>query len=141
MQTAGRLRFSLWGTEVRRLTFYQRISGLIYAVTCLFNIFLTMSLFSMPAVLISGGRMVAYATDDQLRWLIRSCWFAFAVNRISELALFLPSGYRTGQRGSRAILWMAPCKLYLLPFNGTFPRAISHQSAKDSGFAPTDALV
>ena len=52
--------------------------------------------------------MVAYAETWQLRWLIRSCWLAFMVNRISELSMFLPSGYLTGQRGSRAILWMAP---------------------------------
>lgn len=63
----------------------------------------------MPVVLISGGRMVAYATDDQLRWLIRACFLAFAVNRMCELSMFLPPGYRNGQRGTRAILWMAPC--------------------------------
>lgn len=114
MQTAGRLRFSLWGSETLRLTFAQRISGLMYAIITLFNILLTVSLFSMPAVLISGGRMVAYATDDQLRWLIRSCWLAFALNRICELTVFLPAGYRNGQRGTRAILWMAPCKFFII---------------------------
>ena len=110
MQTAGRLRFSLFGHEIRNLTVAQRLSGFMYAVTCLFNVFLTAALFSMPAVLISGGRMVAYTDTEQLRWLIRSCWLAFIMNRICELSLFIPSGYRNGQRGSRAILWMAPCR-------------------------------
>ena len=121
MQTASRLRFSLWGPTIRRLTVAQRLSGFMYAVISLFNVFLTLSLFAMPAVLISGGRMVAYAEAWQLRWLIRSCWLAFAVNRISEFSMFLPSGYLTGQRGSRAILWMAPyhtmtmLRVFILP--------------------------
>ena len=109
MQTAGRLRFSLWGSETRSLTFPQRISGLMYASITLFNIFLTISMFALPGILVSGGKMVAYATSDQLRWLIRGCWLAFTLNRICELSLFLPAGYRNGQRGTRAIVWMAPC--------------------------------
>ena len=86
----------------------------MYAIITLFNVFPTMSLFSMPGVLASGGRMVAYATDNELRWLIRACWLAFILNRICELSLFLPAGYRNGQRGTRAILWMAPCESPLL---------------------------
>ena len=109
MQTTLRLRFSLWGSEIRRLTFPQRASGLMYSIISLSNVFTVISLFAMPGVLISGGRMVAYATDDQLRWLIRSCFLAFTVNRLYELSMFLPSGYRNGQRSTRAMLWMAPC--------------------------------
>ncbi|KAL9126812.1 MAG: hypothetical protein Q9217_004186, partial [Psora testacea] len=91
----------------------------------------------MPAVLISGGRMVAYAEVWQLRWLIRSCWLAFIVNRVSELSMFLPSGYLTGQRGSRAILWMAPyhtitmLRVFVLP---------SWLGGQDTSFKPSGSL-
>jgi len=110
MQTALRLRFCLGGSEIRNLTLSQRISGFMYAIACLANILLTVSLFAMPAVLISGGQMIAYANEEDLRWLIRSCWLALICNRVNEIVTFLPAGYRTGQRGSRSLLWMAPCE-------------------------------
>lgn len=40
---------------------------MIYAVTCVFNIFITMSLFAMPVVLIWGARVVAYSGNGELR--------------------------------------------------------------------------
>ena len=108
VDTSIKLRFCLWGDKIKHLTFAQRTSSFCYAVMSFFNIVLVLSLFAMPVVLISGNRLVAYANDDQLRWLVRSCFAAFMCNRLSELALFLPSGYATGQRGSRAQIWMAP---------------------------------
>ncbi|KAK5119298.1 hypothetical protein LTR85_007654 [Meristemomyces frigidus] len=108
VDTSFKLRFCLWGKDIKQLTFYQRMSSFIYAILSLYNIFLTLSLFALPLVLISGNRLIAYANDNQLRWLIRACFIALATNRVCELALFLPSGYATGQRGSRAQLWMAP---------------------------------
>ena len=83
----------------------------MYSITCLANILLTISFLAMPAVLISGGQMIAYASEADLRWLIRSCWLALICNRLNEFVTFLPPGYRTGQRGSRALLWMSPCKI------------------------------
>ncbi|KAF1990738.1 glycosyltransferase family 2 protein [Aulographum hederae CBS 113979] len=108
VDTSLKLNFCLWGEAVRKLTFFQRLSSFIYAVLSFYNIFLTLSLFAMPVVLISGKPLVAYATDNQLRWLIRACFASLFVNRICEIALFLPSGYSTGQRGARAQLWMSP---------------------------------
>ena len=84
------------------------MSSIIYAILSLYNIFLTISLFALPVVLLSGNALVAYANTDQLRWLIRACFLALFVNRICELAMFLPSGYATGQRGARSQIWMAP---------------------------------
>ena len=112
MQTALRLRFCLGGSEIRKLTMHQRVSGFMYAIACLANVLLAVALFAMPAVLISGGQMIAYANETDLRWLIRSCWLALICNRLNELVTFLPAGYRMGQRGSRALLWMAPCKFW-----------------------------
>lgn len=108
VDTSFKLRFCLWGENIKKLTGYQRMSSFIYAVLSLYNIFLTLSLFALPCVLLSGNRLIAYANEGQLRWLIRACFIALMTNRICELALFLPSGYATGQRGSRAQIWMAP---------------------------------
>lgn len=90
------------------MTFYQRLSTFIYAVLSLFNIILTISLFALPVVLISGKPLIAYTNGTQLRWLIRACFASLFTNRLCEFALFIPSGYQTGQRGSRAQLWMSP---------------------------------
>ena len=40
------------------MTFLQRLCGFIYATLSLFNIFLTLSLFALPIVLISGKPLV-----------------------------------------------------------------------------------
>ena len=108
VDTSFKLKFYLWGEKIKRLTIAQRVSGFCYSVMSLFNIVLVFSLFAMPIVLITGKKLVAYATDEQLRWLIRACFAAMAANRLCELCLFLPSGYSTGQRGGRSQLWMAP---------------------------------
>ncbi|KKY21460.1 putative glycosyl [Phaeomoniella chlamydospora] len=108
VDTSFKLKFYLFGDNIRRLTVAQRLSSFCYAVMGLFNIVLVMSIFAMPVVLIINQRLVAYANDNQLRWLIRACFASIAVNRLCELALFIPSGYTTGQRGARAQLWMSP---------------------------------
>jgi cellulose synthase/poly-beta-1,6-N-acetylglucosamine synthase-like glycosyltransferase len=115
IQTAIKLRFFLYGPLIRKMTVFQRLSGFVYTFSSLFNIFTCMSIFAMPIVLASGGALIAYANDTQLRWLLRACFIALACNRLNELVLFLPAGYKTGQRGSRSELWMAPCMLQSLP--------------------------
>lgn len=92
------------------MSFFQRLSGFVYTIASFFTIFLTMSLFTMPIVLISGGTMVAYADIEQLRWLIRVCFIALVLNRLNEWVLYLPASYRLGLRESRAMMWMAPCQ-------------------------------
>lgn len=92
------------------MTIYQKISGFVYTISSLFTIFLTASLFTMPIVLVSGGTLVAFANDDQLRWLIRLCFFALAASRLNEYIMYIPAGYRLGQREVGAMMWMAPCK-------------------------------
>lgn len=90
------------------MTFFQRLSGFIYAVLSVFNIFMALSLFAMPIVLISGKQLVAYATEAQLRWLVRLCFIALVTNRLTEIVMFLPAGYSIGQNGARSQLWMSP---------------------------------
>ena len=113
------------------------MSSFIYAVLSLYNIFLTLSLFALPIVLITGNRLVAYANDNQLRWLIRACFAALMSNRLCELALFLPSGYATGQRGSRAQIWMAPYITLSIIRSFVLPTWLGGQK---QAFKPTGSL-
>ena len=108
VQTSIKLRFCLWGPLVKHMTFLQRLCGFIYTISSVFTVFYVMSILTIPIVLVSGGNLVPYTTINQLRWLIRSCWLALILNRISELFSFLPAGYRSGQRENRAMIWMAP---------------------------------
>ena len=100
----------MFGPLVTKMSLFQRLSGFVYTISSLFTVFLTASLLTMPIVLISGGRLVAFATFHQLRWLIRLCFIAFMANRLNEWAMYLPAGYRLGQRDSGAMMWMAPCR-------------------------------
>ena len=137
VDTSFKLKFCLWGANIRHLTFMQRLSSFVYALLSLFNIFLTLSLFAMPVVLISNKAMVAYANDTELRWLIRSCFGAFVSNRLCEIALYLPSGYATGQRGSRAQLWMAPYIAVTIIRSFLLPKWLGGQA---QAFKPTGSL-
>lgn len=108
VDTNIKLRFCLWGAQIKNMKFFPRLSGFLYAVLSLFNIPLTLSLFALPIVLMSGKPLIAYANTDQLRWLIRACFAALFINRLAEIVLYLPAGYATGQRGARSQLWMSP---------------------------------
>lgn len=108
LQTAWKLRFCIAGPLVRNMTFFQRLSGFVYTVSSLFTIFLSISIWTMPVVLVAHGRLVAYATNDQLRWLIRLVFISLMTARINEYVMFIPAGYRVGQREAAAMLWTAP---------------------------------
>lgn len=110
VQTSFKLRFSLFGPLVKHMTFPQRLCGFVYTISSLFTVFLVLSMFTAPIVLVAGGNMVPYNTTDQLKWLIRANFLTTILNRINEFVSYLPSGYRTGQRDARAMMWMAPCK-------------------------------
>jgi len=137
VDTAVKLRFYLWGNDIKRMTFAQRLSSFIYAFLSLFNVFLTLSIFAMPIVLIANKPLVAYATDNQLRWLIRACFATMVSNRLCEFALFIPSGYATGQRGSRSQLWMSPYIALTIIRSFVLPRWLGGQA---QAFKPTGSL-
>lgn len=67
-----------------------------------------------PIVLVSGFRLVAYADNEQLRWLIRLAFFSLIMNRFNEWVAFVPVGYRFAWRGNLNTLWMAPCEYSLI---------------------------
>lgn len=108
VDTSFKLKFCLYGEHVKNMKFFPRLSGFLFALLSLYNIPLMVSLFALPIVLVSGKPLIAYANDNQLRWLIRACFAATFINRLCEFALYIPAGYATGQRGARTQLWMAP---------------------------------
>ena len=119
------------------MKFAARISSFIYACLSLFNVFLALSIFAMPIVLISNKPLVAYSTDNQLRWLIRACFATTICNRLCEFFLYIPSGYATGQRGSRSQLWMSPYIALTIIRSFLLPKWLG---GKTQAFKPTGSL-
>ncbi|KAK8220206.1 nucleotide-diphospho-sugar transferase [Phyllosticta capitalensis] len=108
LQTAVKLRFCIFGKDIRKMTFLQRLSGFIFTIDAFFKIFFVISLITIPTVLISGGNLVAYTNTEQLRWQTRLCFIYLITTRINEWVTYIPSGYRLGQREVGAMMWMAP---------------------------------
>ncbi|KAF4256015.1 hypothetical protein KXW98_005436 [Aspergillus fumigatus] len=137
VDTAVKLKFCLWGDAVRQMTVAQRFSGFLYATLSLYTLLLTASIFAIPIILLWGKQLVAYATQEQLRWLIWACFASTISNRICEFALFIPAGYHTGQRGSRYQLWMAPYIALCIVRSFILPRWLGGQA---QAFKPTGSL-
>ncbi|KAG5749425.1 hypothetical protein H9Q69_009344 [Fusarium xylarioides] len=137
VDTSFKLNFCLWGDKVRQMTTAQRFSGFLYASLSMYTILLTISLFAIPIILIMQKPLVAYATDEQLRWLIRACFASVISNRLCEFALFIPTGYHTGQRGSRYQLWMSPYIALCLIRSFILPTWLGGQT---QAFKPTGSL-
>ena len=137
VDTSFKLNFCLWGDAVKQMSFPQRFSGFLYATLNLYTILLSISLFAIPIILAMGKPLVAYATDDQLRWLIRSCFAAFLGNRICELILSMPAGYRTGRRGARYEIWMSPYIATCIVRSFLLPSWLGGQT---QAFKPTGSL-
>lgn len=137
VDTSFKLNFCLWGDKVRQMTTAQRFSGFLYASLSMYTILLTISLFAIPIILIMQKPLVVYATDEQLRWLIRACFASVISNRLCEFALFIPAGYHTGQRGSRYQLWMSPYIALCLIRSFILPTWLGGQT---QAFKPTGSL-
>lgn len=138
VDTSVKLKFCLWGDAVRQMSFAQRFSGFLYAMLNVYTIFVSISIFAIPIILIMGKPLVAYATEEQLRWLIRACFAATISNRICEFILFIPAGYHTGQRGSRYQLWMSPYIALCLIRSFVLPKWLGGQV---QAFKPTGSLA
>jgi cellulose synthase/poly-beta-1,6-N-acetylglucosamine synthase-like glycosyltransferase len=114
-------RFFLFGPLVRRLTFLQRIASFITGVDAFLHILLIAALLIIPSVFISGGTVVAYARNDQLRWLIRLCFISLITARLQEWTTILPSGSCSAESEASARLWMTPYTIialirFLIPY-------------------------
>ncbi|TVY83419.1 Cellulose synthase catalytic subunit [UDP-forming] [Lachnellula suecica] len=108
LQTALKLKFCLFGDVVKGMSFFARLSAFVFAIDAFFKIFLLVALLTIPIVLISGGQLVAYSNNNQLRWQIRLCFASLMLTRLNEWITYLPSGYRLAQRDTGAQMWMAP---------------------------------
>lgn len=95
---------------MKQMSLFQRLSGFVYTVYSLFHVFWTASLLAVPIVLVSGGTLIAYANNDQLKLLVRVCFIALIANRFNEHIMNLPAGYRLAQPNPSAIVCMVPCK-------------------------------
>jgi cellulose synthase/poly-beta-1,6-N-acetylglucosamine synthase-like glycosyltransferase len=121
LQTATKLRFFFWGKTIKKMTFYQRLSGFVFSMDALFKMFLLISMATIPLVLVCGGQLVAYTTTTQLRWQIRLCTISLILTFLNVWITYLPSGYRLGRQETSATLWMAPyhavtvARSFLLP--------------------------
>lgn len=137
VDTSMKLNFCLWGDKVRYMTFPQRFSGFLYSFLSLYSILYSISLFAIPIILVMGNTLVAYATTEQLRWLVRLCFITVILSRINEIFLYLPAGYHTGQRGSRYQLWMSPYISLCLIRAFILPKWLGGQT---QAFQPTGSL-
>lgn len=137
VDTSIKLKFCLWGEDVRGMTFPQRFSGFLYATLNLYTIMLSVSLFAIPIILAMGKPLVAYASITQLRWLIRTCFAALTANRLNEMVLSMPAGYRTGRRGGRYEVWMSPYIALCIIRSFILPKWLGGQT---QAFKPTGSL-
>ncbi|KAK7423856.1 hypothetical protein QQZ08_008900 [Neonectria magnoliae] len=132
-----KMNFSLWGDAVKNLSFAQRTLGFIYALLNLYTLLLTVSMFAIPIILAWGKPLVAYATEEQLRWLIWGCFATTILNRVCEFILYLPSGYHSGQRGSRYQMWMSPYIALSIVRSFMLPKWLGGEA---QAFKPTGSL-
>ena len=109
IQTSAKLNYFLFGQVCREMSIFQRFCGLVFALDTLSTVPATISLLLFPVVLASGFRLVAYAHDDQLRWLIRLCFFSLFTSRVNDWIAFIPAGYRFAWHSYLGSLWMSPC--------------------------------
>lgn len=137
VDTSIKLRFSLWGSDIKGMTFPQRFSGFLYAILNLYTIGLSVSMFAIPIILAMGKPLVAYANETQLRWLIRACFAALISNRLNEMVLSMPAGYRVGRRGGRYEIWMSPYIALCIIRSFVLPTWLGGQT---QAFKPTGSL-
>ena len=100
----------IYGSKGRGLSGRQRLTGLIYALLSISNIFTTMSVLMMPFIFYSGLPLIVYAGKDDFRILVRLvCTFAIC-EWLDDCIVGLITGYRIAISESHATLWISPCK-------------------------------
>ncbi|PHH67501.1 hypothetical protein CDD82_1418 [Ophiocordyceps australis] len=138
VDTSFKLNFCLWGEKVREMNFAQRFSGFMYAMLSIYTIPLVISMFAIPIILVMRKPLVAYANDDQLRWLIWAAFAATMTNRLCEYVMSIPAGFNTGQRSSRYQLWMSPYIAICILRSFVLPKWLGGQV---QAFKPTGSLA
>ena len=110
IQTAIAMGWYMYGSKSRGMSIRQRLTGLIYSLLSISNIFTTISVLIMPFVFYSGLPLVVYARKDDLRILVRLvCTFAVC-EWLDDCIVGLITGYRIAVSEGHATLWISPCK-------------------------------
>ncbi|KAF7855443.1 hypothetical protein EAF04_010185 [Stromatinia cepivora] len=127
--------------------FFARLSAFVFAIDTFFKIFLVIALLTTPIVLISGGQLVAYNSESQLKWQVRLCFIQLVLTRLNEWITYNPSGYRLAKRDAGAQMWMAPfhAKTIIMSFLpswlGGRPMAFSSSGSQKSDINERDPLT
>lgn len=108
VENAMNMNFYLYGAKIKHMTTLARLSSFLIGILSFYPILFTISLFSIPVILILGRPLVIFTSENQFRWLIRSAFATVISRRIMEFFLYIPAGYHTGQRYARYQIWMAP---------------------------------
>lgn len=104
------MRFYLWGEPSNKMTFRQRMMGLIYTVLSFSNISTTIALLIGPFTLLSGYPLVAYSTEDELRVLLRLVFVCMVSEWLDDCIVALITGYRIAMCEGHAAYWISPCE-------------------------------
>ena len=119
------------------MAFFQRLSGVLFTLSAFFTLFAILGMVTIPTVLASGGTLVAYTNNQELRWQIRYCFIAIIAARINEYVTYIPAGYRMNQRGNDALLWMAPYHAMTIARAFLVPKWLG---GKASGFSASGSI-
>lgn len=135
IQTALKLNFYLFGKDVRKMNFWQRFCGMVYSFSACFNIFLTIALFTVPVVLLSGGTMIAYTTVAEAKLLLRMVFVELMFLKLGEWLHYAPLGsYYSGRRETPSMIWMSPFYTYCIVRSFLLPKWIAGPAM---GFKPS----
>lgn len=137
VQNAMDANFYLWGDLTKRMTTRARLSSFLIGVLSFYPLIFTISLFTIPVILILGEPLVIFSSENQFRWLIRTAFATVISRRIMEFILYIPSGYHTGQRYARYQIWMAPYLAQCLLRAFILPKWLGGAT---SAFKPTGSL-
>jgi hypothetical protein len=137
VQNAINVNFYLWGDNIKKMSTRVRASSFLIGILSFYPILFTLSLFSIPVVLILGRPLVVFTSENQFRWLIRAAFATVISRRILEFILYIPSGYHTGQRFARFQIWMAPYLAVSLVRAFILPKWLGGNT---TAFKPTGSL-
>jgi hypothetical protein len=137
VENAINVNFYLFGDKIKHMTDLARISSFLIGILSFYPILFTISLFSIPVLLILGRPLVVFTSDNQFRWLLRTAFATVISRRIMEFFLYIPAGYHTGQRFARYQIWMAPYLAVCLIRAFVLPKWLGGAS---TAFKPTGSL-
>lgn len=137
VENAMNVNFYLYGDQIKYMTFRARMSSFLIGILSFYPIIFSISLFSIPVILILGRPLIIFTSENQFRWLIRAAFATVISRRIMEFILYIPAGYHTGQRYARYQIWMAPYLALALIRAFVLPKWLG---GSQGSFKPTGSL-